>query len=1038
MIINIVTMDLDKALKRKRKDYQVKKDADRSRKARKLVADNKEVNKSQEAMHDMALFNTGAYLQTPKARQELLDEYGLSKKWTIDEKNSGNDWVVYTRKKQEEGKPDHVVAYRGTAKIRDAYTDGLIVAGKFHNSPRYQSSKQEFQRIKTDLGGTFVTTGHSLGGLIALALGRDFATPSITFNRAAGWDQLEENLDKVKSINYTTNTGGTTDVVSLASYYLPSDGETVVSIKPKEGNEGWLGAHGLANFLPEEKNEGFFDDLEQEDAQNTHTRLSDEVIETVEEVGGRHPVDKGIDFVKDVTWKMLLGVGSTKLLASLVKRGSISQVSADRVHALQEFYDNPTTFSAKNVGLFLKNKLGSAKDFLTGKLNAGWEKIKNNLPKNPTPEDWEPLELDELELDDLDPSNTVIENRTAGEIAEDAPQDEDAFEIGDIVTDEEELGDDEDLDFEDMGDVERAQRAEDEVGEFFAGDDEFGEFKSGDLQDVDLGPAPAEAAEGIGEGATEVAEGVGEAAGMDVMGPALLPAIFLIEGLQEGLEERRKAAKASWDHLLQKDYIDSMARLQGFDAKKPIEEFIKKHPETAEVLQHPEKSTTAYIDGKQVGETEYDWDYSAFYGPHAARYLAWRYEHQRNGQELPGGISVEQGLKEIQEKYNPYGPDFLNNIRIRRARRDAIIKGDRYINHEYPGGDHWRSNTDHTRWNREKEQERLDKMKEDDIQRVVGDERKMEVIYRRSIDKTVIQSVTDSKGNVHWRREGEIGMPQKDGTIKWTHHTKLPKNTWRSKDHPWKGPQTGSLLDPNQWTYDPNTKTYVHITDKGTKEMPLIPIRNEYIDWNNIRGNTANSRSSEKDTHGGNLPEIDRNSEAGKGRQHPSLTGTNGKHTTDPQSTKNDRKDGLDEGTIEDHQGSSNQGTGKGIKEPNKELTPPGQGERRFSPGLDPAIHHPRDPNQPQGAEDVNTRGNAPGHPPQTPAHQVAPGENHNPFSGTPGTSEHTFGVEGSGGITLRQLHQRSYLQNRYNQQKLGDAADVNFMRSLNAKEGRF
>lgn len=93
---------------------------------------------------------------------------------------------------------------------------------------------------------------------------------------------------------------------------------------------------------------------------------------------------------------------------------------------------------------------------------------------------------------------------------------------------------------------------------------------------------------------------------------------------------------------------------------------------------------------------------------------------------------------------------------------------------------------------------------------------------------------------------------------------------------------------------------------------------------------------------------------------------------------------------------------------------------------------------QPLGQAPVEHTYNAPAHPSTTPAQQVAPGENPNPFhSGL--TSESTFGVSGNGkGITLRQIHQNDYLHDQLNQMSLTMASDVNFMRALNRREGNW
>jgi hypothetical protein len=1039
---------LDRNLEKKRKLLDTKNAADNIRASKKRKKDEKVV--ADEAgggpMEDMAMFNAGSYLQTLDARKKLLKHYGMSDTWSIDEKNSGDDWVVYKRETPEKGKPDNVIAYRGSAKARDWYTNSTIATNSFNTSPRYLRSKKEFQRISTELSGTKMTTGHSLGGLIALSLGRDFGVPSVTFNRAAGWDQLENDLDSVNSVNYTTNkSGGATDAVSLASYWAPSKGEKVVSVSTKEGNKGLMGAHGLDNFLPAEKKTGFLDDLTKEDTANTVKSITKDMYEISREIGANKSIDKTAEFFKGVTWKMIMGYGTDKLLTKLIKEQVITGEAAERIQAFQAFYDNPTTIAAQKVGQFLEKHLGPARDFLKGKVKGTWEEIKSRMPQGDDMSEWEPETTgwgeDKWEYGMEDDNPAYDEPAEGGGDYDFGIDDQEPEDVTDPLEgfEEPEVFEDDEKGPGAWEDEHETALPDEPAPETFPEMDQIG----GDdvLHDVELGGE-----ETVVEGAVEDGIGEGLMDGALEMGPesAAIAPLMAMDFLWK-MEAGAKRDKANEDaqvamQLARNQSIEKNASDLGFTSLDlPINDFVKKHPEMGPTFKKEK--------GEDHGVMQYDYDYDAFYGPRAAEYLKWRND---NKEKLgTNGISVGDALTKLKETNNPFtnAEEAKKNISERRKRERGIRDGSRYDESVYRGPDGKGAHGDQWNYKNRRESVRFHKKdtahkfqtlmgeveRRDEEDKQKGGERN-EVIYRQTLDKTVTgEKTTDEKGNVHW-----VTQTEKDAKNK----GELDDLMSRYK---------AALKKPHGDGFVWDGRKYVHNTDKqemavrypghsgGSREAWLHDPRNgNSTPW----PRTGSGRDVERDTQGGGLPEVDINSSAGKGNVHTSLAGNNTKHPNGTSTTKNDRLDGHTREDVDKLQKGS-QGTGKGHPEPNRQAHEELERlEKAFHEELvrrgAGSKHHPLDPLQPHGEADVNTNHNAEGHPAQTPAHQVAPGENHNPFSGTPGTSEHTFGVQGTGGITMRQLHQRSALQNVVNQAVLGQAADVNFMRALNAREGRW
>ncbi len=67
-----------------------------------------------------------------------------------------------------------LIGYRGTANLDDAKTDATLPFGELRNTKRYDRSKATYDNARSKYSGSKTTVvGHSLGGSLASAIGRD-------------------------------------------------------------------------------------------------------------------------------------------------------------------------------------------------------------------------------------------------------------------------------------------------------------------------------------------------------------------------------------------------------------------------------------------------------------------------------------------------------------------------------------------------------------------------------------------------------------------------------------------------------------------------------------------------------------------------------------------------------------------------------------------------------------------------------------------------------------------------------------------------
>ena len=195
--------------------------------------------------------------------QSELQEYGLGDH-RIDESLSDGNAVVITR-------PDGsaVVSYRGTDHISDLAPDFQIALG-YHHNPMLQSmgaaasqfAGDRFADARTRLGAakkkhrSVTSTGHSLGGTLALHAARHHDAKAIVFNpgssplaepfHAAVCSTIDCGYSERQRI-YSTGR----DPVSLSSYLFDRATDDVITVPSKERSD--LLSHGLVHFLPRRK-----------------------------------------------------------------------------------------------------------------------------------------------------------------------------------------------------------------------------------------------------------------------------------------------------------------------------------------------------------------------------------------------------------------------------------------------------------------------------------------------------------------------------------------------------------------------------------------------------------------------------------------------------------------------------------------------------------------------------------------------------------------------------------------------------------------
>lgn len=173
---------------------------------RKLIKNNPKAKKKKEVDKDdekFVAFSKMAYTK-PTERKANLEGFEYNRAQS-DEENS-----VYQNDKTKE----IVIAFRGTAKMKDLKADLGIATGRLSSTARYDNTEKLVKKLKDLFPEYSITlTGHSLGGSLAIAISNKHDIPSVVFN--AGHSIGSSNKGDIK---YYTKMGDPVSMLGANSY----------------------------------------------------------------------------------------------------------------------------------------------------------------------------------------------------------------------------------------------------------------------------------------------------------------------------------------------------------------------------------------------------------------------------------------------------------------------------------------------------------------------------------------------------------------------------------------------------------------------------------------------------------------------------------------------------------------------------------------------------------------------------------------------------------------------------------------------------
>jgi len=190
---------------------------------------------------EYALLSDIAYL-APEKRNEEAMKYG----YTV--KSQDADRVYFTA----ENKPP-VIAFRGTdlkkksTMWRDIYTDTAVLFGKFEKTPRAIANEAFVQKTLAGGDKDVRLTGHSLGGISATVIGKEYGLKTTVYNPAFGLPEVakafkERVLENRRISNLTIYTVEKDPISMGAMFSLTGK---VYKKKPKAG----VSAHSIKQFI---------------------------------------------------------------------------------------------------------------------------------------------------------------------------------------------------------------------------------------------------------------------------------------------------------------------------------------------------------------------------------------------------------------------------------------------------------------------------------------------------------------------------------------------------------------------------------------------------------------------------------------------------------------------------------------------------------------------------------------------------------------------------------------------------------------------
>lgn len=197
--------------------------------------------------------------EKPENRVSAGDSRIVQAGWTYVSDAPGVDaeTAVYIDQRQREV----AVSFRGTVNMKDVVSDAQILFSRESSNRRFKNSESILRQVKSKYPGyKIVTTGHSLGGRLALYAGmRQGADFMYLFNpglspQSLGQDcKMKQNQCKNNLIIYTTGS----DFISISAIFskgvkiirVPETKKSFLqSMKDKIPGMGMLNAHTMSNF----------------------------------------------------------------------------------------------------------------------------------------------------------------------------------------------------------------------------------------------------------------------------------------------------------------------------------------------------------------------------------------------------------------------------------------------------------------------------------------------------------------------------------------------------------------------------------------------------------------------------------------------------------------------------------------------------------------------------------------------------------------------------------------------------------------------
>lgn len=160
---------------------------------------------------------------------------------------SDDESVVYKHDHKDDADRDITIAYRGTdvKNYKDIFADMSILGGMIKSDlydnpmPRFQRALSKYDRVRTAYPDDIIqTTGHSLGGTMALLVGKKRDAHAYGFNVGSSpLDFIKEGTEARKQHHKATIFHTYGDPVSASNYFLDKTDKIIATAKPDWKND---------------------------------------------------------------------------------------------------------------------------------------------------------------------------------------------------------------------------------------------------------------------------------------------------------------------------------------------------------------------------------------------------------------------------------------------------------------------------------------------------------------------------------------------------------------------------------------------------------------------------------------------------------------------------------------------------------------------------------------------------------------------------------------------------------------------------------